>query len=254
MKSLFDANSILAADADNTPTARTISEEQIVARLTGGSIAGLTVAASRILGRGASGTLGALTPAQAGGVIGADLSSYHLAASTMYDGTPPCGCGTLAAAAAITIDQIYLIPFYCPQRTTWTQISIYLATAQAAKGLELGIYTINSAMVPTARLLTTGPLSVAAGNADITAVISHLPVDTLFGLAVLTDGNTATFRRMDRIAVGGVLGATAGNASPGMFWTAASAYAGGLPDPFPAATVSTTTTMPRPMLKTSATP
>lgn len=51
MKSLFDANTILAADSDNTPTARTIAEARIVGRKTGGTIGALTGAeAATIIG------------------------------------------------------------------------------------------------------------------------------------------------------------------------------------------------------------
>lgn len=38
----YDANSILAANSDNTPTVRTIAEQQVVGRLTGGNIKGLS--------------------------------------------------------------------------------------------------------------------------------------------------------------------------------------------------------------------
>lgn len=41
-KALFDANTILAADTNDTPTARTINEQTLVGRITSGSIAGLT--------------------------------------------------------------------------------------------------------------------------------------------------------------------------------------------------------------------
>lgn len=37
----YDPNTVLAADSDNTPTARTITEEQVVGRITGGVIAGI---------------------------------------------------------------------------------------------------------------------------------------------------------------------------------------------------------------------
>jgi len=40
---IFDANTILAADVDNTPTARTIAEQQVVGRLTGGNIGGVAI-------------------------------------------------------------------------------------------------------------------------------------------------------------------------------------------------------------------
>lgn len=40
----YNANTILAATADNTPTARTVAEQTVVGRLTGGAIKALTVA------------------------------------------------------------------------------------------------------------------------------------------------------------------------------------------------------------------
>ena len=40
----FDANTILAADTDNTPAALTINEQRIVGRITSGNITGLTAA------------------------------------------------------------------------------------------------------------------------------------------------------------------------------------------------------------------
>jgi len=42
--SLFDANTILAANTDNTPAAVTIAEQRLVGRLTGGNIKALTAA------------------------------------------------------------------------------------------------------------------------------------------------------------------------------------------------------------------
>jgi len=44
LKALFDANTILAADTDNTPAALTVAEQRIVGRITGGNIAALTAA------------------------------------------------------------------------------------------------------------------------------------------------------------------------------------------------------------------
>lgn len=64
LKTLFDANTILAADADNVPAAVTIAEDRVVGRKTGGNITALTLseildfigsaAAGDILYRGAS--------------------------------------------------------------------------------------------------------------------------------------------------------------------------------------------------------
>lgn len=42
LKSLFDANTILKADADNTPEALTVAEQRIIGRITSGEISALT--------------------------------------------------------------------------------------------------------------------------------------------------------------------------------------------------------------------
>lgn len=48
-KTLFDANTILAADSDNTPAALTVAEQRLVGRITGGNIDDLTGAQVRTL-------------------------------------------------------------------------------------------------------------------------------------------------------------------------------------------------------------
>jgi len=48
-KAQFDANTILAANADDTPAAVTVAEQRIVGRITGGDIAALTAAEVRTL-------------------------------------------------------------------------------------------------------------------------------------------------------------------------------------------------------------
>ncbi len=49
LKTLFDAQSILAAVADNVPAAVTITEQTVLGRLTGGNIAALTAANLRTI-------------------------------------------------------------------------------------------------------------------------------------------------------------------------------------------------------------
>lgn len=48
-KSLFDANTILKADSNDTPVALTLAEQRILGRITGGTIAALTAAQVRTL-------------------------------------------------------------------------------------------------------------------------------------------------------------------------------------------------------------
>lgn len=48
-KALFNANTVIAADTDDTPAAVTVAEDRLVGRLTGGSIAALTAAQFKTL-------------------------------------------------------------------------------------------------------------------------------------------------------------------------------------------------------------
>ena len=49
LKSLFDANTILAADSDNTPAALTVAEQTLVGRITAGNITDLSASDVRTL-------------------------------------------------------------------------------------------------------------------------------------------------------------------------------------------------------------
>jgi hypothetical protein len=80
LKSLFDANTVLAANADNTPVAVLLAELQILGRLTGGNIKGLSVAELQTL-------------------IG--LSNY--VANSLYDANTILAANTDNTPAAVTI-------------------------------------------------------------------------------------------------------------------------------------------------------
>ncbi len=60
--STYDANTIIKADADNTPEALTIAEQRIIGRLTGGEITGLTdIQVAEFVRAATGGFLGAVT-------------------------------------------------------------------------------------------------------------------------------------------------------------------------------------------------
>ena len=75
-KSLYDVNTILAADTDNTPTARTIAEQQIVGRITSGNIKGLSATEVRTLINVADGATANTKATGADIITGTDDAKY----------------------------------------------------------------------------------------------------------------------------------------------------------------------------------
>lgn len=112
--SLFDANSILAATSDDTPAA-------------------LTVAASRIVGRKASGGVAALTAAELRGLMGSELlQSIEIA----------CGDETTALTTG-TAKVTFRMPFAFT--LTAVRASLTTASSSAASPVELVTVDINEA-------------------------------------------------------------------------------------------------------------
>lgn len=77
MEADFDANTILAADADDTPAALTIAVQRLVGRITAGNITGLTAAQVRTLINVANGAdvTGAANVDAAGAVMETDIDA-----------------------------------------------------------------------------------------------------------------------------------------------------------------------------------
>lgn len=81
---LFDANTILKADTDNTPVALTVAEDTIVGRLTAGSITALSVAQVRtLLDVLTAATLAATTNGNGASLIGIEDAGTLYAATTV---------------------------------------------------------------------------------------------------------------------------------------------------------------------------
>jgi hypothetical protein len=85
---LFDANTILAADVDDTPTARTIAGSQVVGRVNaGGSIGGISIFADSLLRADGAGALASASigaDALVGRVGSNDIADLAAAVQTYY--------------------------------------------------------------------------------------------------------------------------------------------------------------------------
>lgn len=87
LKSLFNANTILKADSDDTPAALTVAEQTLVGRITGGVIAALTAAQVRTLLNVEDGAdvTDATNVDAAGAVMEADYNANTILAATSDD-------------------------------------------------------------------------------------------------------------------------------------------------------------------------
>lgn len=90
LKALFDANTVLAATADNTPAALTVAEQTLVGRVTAGNVAALTATQVRTL---------------LGLVIGTNVQAFDAQLAAVAGLTPAANqviYWTSATAAAMT--------------------------------------------------------------------------------------------------------------------------------------------------------
>lgn len=89
LKSLYDANTILKADTNDTPEAMAVAANSVLLRA-GGEIEALAMGASTLLARLASGDIVAATPAQANALLGTLTTSIILGPGDFeaVDGSP----------------------------------------------------------------------------------------------------------------------------------------------------------------------
>lgn len=139
--SVYDANTILAADTDNTPTARTIAEDRIVGRKAGGSI-------------------GALTGAEALAITGGAASGHtHTEAVTLAfskAGTLTTGTGTFR--------------LYSPGGVTWTIAEVRASVGTAPTGATL-IVDVNKGGTTIFTTQSNRPTIAISGNTDLADAI-----------------------------------------------------------------------------------
>ena len=95
LKSLFNANTIIVANIDDTPAALTLDEQRILGRITGGNITGLTAAQLRTLINVENGSTADQTKA--------DIDALEIDAGTVDDKNPGSanGLATLDASSLL---------------------------------------------------------------------------------------------------------------------------------------------------------
>jgi len=214
LKTLFEANSILAADSDDTPAALAVAEQRLVGRISGGNIDDLTVVQ----------VLALLAP-----TLGRRAISGRF-----YRGGP-FGSGRRGTGAfSLAADCLYGQRLYS-WGETWNSIGIEVGTADAGKGVTLGIYDAGADGLPNNLVWSGSALDISStGFKQNTSIAQTLPVGWQW-LAMLSDSSSGELYA--EAALGGMqpLGraAVTDDYASMYIYKTGQAYTSGLPDPFP---------------------
>ena len=237
LKADFDADTILAADSDDVPQA-------------------VTVAAERLIGRKATGGIAALDAGDVLGVL-ASAISFPLFASQWYDGSFPLGISSTGFDLTLTADRLYAVPFWTPWETAWDEIGIHLAAADAGKKIKLGIYAVGSDGFPAGRAYGGSELSLDSTGLVNNTGIAQTLAPGLWYLALRSNSGSGQVVTQKRGEAGRFVPVSQADDNGGTYVQSdTGTYAAdGLPATFPAGpTVLVGANVPRPMLKTGATP
>jgi hypothetical protein len=201
LKSTYDANTILAADADNTPAAVTISEQQVVGRITGGNIKGLSITEIRTLTGSLQNVVEDTTP-QRGGNFDYN-KKLDLMSATLSDHEAEGQAVTGTAGEALAQGNIVYLKLnggawkwykYDANGTDKLILPAGIATAAIDSG-NSGIFLLNGqmrddtwALSPSADTAVTVYASATAGGVTLTAPATS--GDEVVVVGRLVGGNT----------------------------------------------------------------
>ncbi len=149
-------------------------------------------------------------------------------------------------SANVTINTLYAVPFITPNTNiTVTAIATSVAVAAGAGKLQrLGIYNDNGSYAPGTLLLDAGAfLCDSTGLKEITALSTVLNANSLYWLAILSDG-TAQNASVYALDVLALLGASTSFVTLEGSYTVVQAY-GALPNPFTAGFAAISNTCPK---------
>ncbi len=172
MKTDYDANSLLAADSDDTPQA-------------------LTVAASRLVGRQSSGGIAALPAGDALGVLAAALWPIRQP-NGWYDGDwrmqrllKIVGSVNWPLAA----DQLVLVPFFSPF-ADWDEIAVDVAVAESGKEMKLALYETGSDGRPGSVVWESASIDLSS-TGEKTVSLGDQPSPGWWWIGVNSDSSSA---------------------------------------------------------------
>lgn len=145
-----------------------------------------------------------------GGVLQevAPAESPGLAAGRYYG---PWGAGGSYAPAALQPGFIYAVPFFVPERTTFTKIGCRVVAGAAGASLRLGIYHAAGG-VPAALVVDGGALSAAAAG-SVEATISATLEAGMYFLAAASSSASVTINWASVAGLRSIMGSTTDNGS-----------------------------------------
>lgn len=150
--------------------------------------------------------------------------------------------GALGAAAAVTANTLYALPFMIGRGGTIDRVGVNVSTAVAASNVRMGIYR-NLNGIPGTLVADLGTVATTpAGFKEISGLTAKLQPGLHWLAAVFSHAPTVrTLAQANMLAVFGV--DNAATTAVGTGYTSAFTYAA-LPTTFPAVTVSTAATQP----------
>lgn len=219
--SLFDANTILKADTDNTPEALTVAEQTVVGRITGGEITALTASEVRTLldvPTNAQAILDSLIDAKGDLIVGsaADTPARQAAGADhtvlTYDSTQsngvragiagptyPFACSITSIASVVSVGSVVSANLGRYYRSvgggSHSALAVHVGTQNG--NISLAAYTNSGtgrAGQPTGgQIATTGAVSCPASGYAEVALGSTVSINAGDWLAISANGTTATF-------------------------------------------------------------
>ena len=203
--SLFDANTILVADTDDTPAALTIDEDTILGRITSGNIK-------------------AIKGPEVSEVLSGD--SYNTWTSNVWYHQSPGEDPDISSTGVVLVaDTVYYTPLWISHRVTFDNFGFHVATAEAGKNARIAIYDA-SGNEPTTLVVESGNITLASTGASSVAVTQTTLQAGQYFWASNADSSTAAVRRIVTSESRRVqsLGAGTVGGSPKCLYTEASAF------------------------------
>ena len=197
-KADYDANTVLAADTDDTPVAVSLAASQILGRKASGGIVAMTMAELReIIGSGRSDTTflrGDGTWASAGDYA----PTQKFKPGGFYYYSAP---GAVIGTAANSSGQMMYVPLPIGNTPTLNLIGCEATTGGASGTARLGIYNSDQYGFPSTLLLDAGTVDTSTSGVKNITISQAIPSAGLYFLGIHIRTGTVTYRTTGASAI-----------------------------------------------------